>query len=262
MFLFYIDNDTLVCLKWSSALTNKLSELANLEVGKQYTFSFKTTSTRNYIWINGAGVALENGKTYTITQAMLDGKLAFYSYDTSDSQPAVYSNIQIEEGAEATDYQPYNGAIVHEKDNPHPMLDCFSLTLNANQIVDYSDRKYLQFDIVPNNEYFKTNTDRNVFTALKDCKIKINGTLVFKDPTFTKVDVQIETNYETIFNSIVRSSTTVAAINNMFFDIGTPIIDMKAGDRFTISMTKSGIGDTTAVLTKYYTYVNVEVFKS
>ena len=41
---------------------------------------------------------------------------ASYSYAVSVGDTFTFSDIQIEEGSVATDYQPYNGAIVHEKE--------------------------------------------------------------------------------------------------------------------------------------------------
>lgn len=55
----------------------------------------------------------------TITLSETCYSLNFYagtSYNNSNGDTFTYSDIQLEEGSTATDYQPYNGAIVHEKD--------------------------------------------------------------------------------------------------------------------------------------------------
>ena len=47
---------------------------------------------------------------------------ASHGYVASVDDTFTYSDIQIEEGSVATDYQPYNGAIVHEKELSNPNL--------------------------------------------------------------------------------------------------------------------------------------------
>ena len=57
-----------------------------------------------------------NNKTITLSENCYS--INFYagtSYANSNGDTFTYSDIQIEEGSVATDYQPYNGAIVHEK---------------------------------------------------------------------------------------------------------------------------------------------------
>ena len=57
----------------------------------------------------------EKAYTNTITQDDKANRLYFW-YDTGDTFNNVEFGIQVEEGSVATEYQPYNGAIVHEKD--------------------------------------------------------------------------------------------------------------------------------------------------
>ena len=119
---FYVENNTLVALKWLTYTNETLGDLADLVVGKTYTFSFKTTSTRDYIYLRNAleGVAknIYKGTTVVMTQTLLNSTLGLYCYDSSAAQSATYSEIQIEEGAVATEYQPYNGVITHNNDAP------------------------------------------------------------------------------------------------------------------------------------------------
>lgn len=99
---------------------SSLTNLCNLKPNIPYTLSYVTSNGRSYIYqynsIN-TGFNWSNGETKIFTQEELnkisDNLLLFYG---SDTEAATYSNIQIEEGSVATDYQPYNGAIVHEKD--------------------------------------------------------------------------------------------------------------------------------------------------
>lgn len=112
-------DDTVICTLWYRPINQKLSEIADLEVGKTYVFSFNTTSSRQTLYLTGSYTGeIWQGRPYTITQEMLDSKLVFYSAQSGSTNPATYSNMQIEEGTVATDYQPYNGAITHNNDAP------------------------------------------------------------------------------------------------------------------------------------------------
>ena len=99
---------------------SSLTNLCNLKPNIPYTLSYVTNNGNSYIYqyIEGStGFAWNNGETKTFTQAELDriGNNLLLLYGSTDST-VTYSNIQIEEGSTSTDYQPYNGAIVHEKE--------------------------------------------------------------------------------------------------------------------------------------------------
>ena len=85
-----------------------LSQLApGLEVGKTYTLSFNTTGIAKYIYLDPPyGSTWRSGASKTITQDMLNSKVAFYG-SHPDLTPQTISNIQIEEGDTVTPYQPY-----------------------------------------------------------------------------------------------------------------------------------------------------------
>ena len=90
---------------------------------------------------------------------------ASHSYVASSGDTFTFSDIQIEEGSVATDYQPYNGAIVHEKEIEITTGDA---TLNTDVIssgevswvkqgklvvVSFSDLKF-KGAVAHNNLYF------------------------------------------------------------------------------------------------------------
>lgn len=100
--------------------TSNLIDLCNLKPNIPYTLSYVTSNGRNYIYQYddpNTGFNWSVGETKIFTQEEInkigDNLLLFYG---SETDVVTYSNIQIEEGSVATDYQPYNGAIVHEKD--------------------------------------------------------------------------------------------------------------------------------------------------
>lgn len=58
-----------------------------------------------------------SSRTFTLTEDCEQiGYYASYQWNTGANDTFSFSDIQIEEGSVATDYQPYNGAIVHEKE--------------------------------------------------------------------------------------------------------------------------------------------------
>lgn len=71
----------------------------------------KESPSGSIIYVNNT----EKAYTNTITQDDKANRLYFW-YDTGDTFNNVEFGIQVEKGSVATDYQPYNGAIVHEKD--------------------------------------------------------------------------------------------------------------------------------------------------
>jgi len=86
-----------------------LSYLApELQVGHTYTLRFSRTvgGGENYIYLRGVNTIWQNGATKTITQDMLDSKILFYANGLNTT--SVISKFQIEEGTQATPYQPYN----------------------------------------------------------------------------------------------------------------------------------------------------------
>lgn len=186
---FYVENNTLVALKWLTYTSETLCDLADLVVGKTYTFSFKTTSTRDFIYLRNAseGVAknIYNGTTVVMTQTLLDSTLGLYCYDSSAAQSATYSEIQIEEGSVVTSYQPYNGLITHNND--------------ATVLFAESERQKSKnlFNINGGSNYKSSNQDRYL----------INGETLSTDNDYTllspsgfKLDTTPNTDYTVSFN--------------------------------------------------------------
>ena len=80
----------------------------NLEVGKTYTLSADTTGTGNRIYLNITKRAWQFGQSLTITEEDLQSDVVWYANGTDTTFTAVISNIQIEEGTVATEYEPYS----------------------------------------------------------------------------------------------------------------------------------------------------------
>ena len=109
-------NGTITLYKYYNQLANTLKEIADLEVGKTYVLSLESTGDVKQIYLSNTAVLWHSGTPLTITQEMLNDKVAIYG-DSSIGN-ATLSKIQIEEGTVATDYQPYYGVIVHKNDAP------------------------------------------------------------------------------------------------------------------------------------------------
>lgn len=85
-----------------------LFDLANLEVGKTYTLSADSTGTAKFIYLNKSAFIWYFGQSRQITQDDLDSDVVWYANGDNDTSfTAVVSNIQIEEGTKATEYEKF-----------------------------------------------------------------------------------------------------------------------------------------------------------
>ena len=138
-----------------------------MKVGQPYSFSayinnFTSSSSSQvnysarFMYTDGTGdeaqtqAIIGQRVSFTLTPAKEVDYILFRLLRTGEkvNMSGVVSNIQIEEGSVATDYQPYNGAIVHEKQlpkittlwtNPNPSNDFSSQTITlANDNYDYA----------------------------------------------------------------------------------------------------------------------------
>lgn len=92
----------------SSAVSTKatLRQLApTLKEGKVYTLSFNSTGTDKYIYLSESQNGWNNRTARIINEADLESTVFLYASGVNTT--ATISSIQIEEGAVATDYEPY-----------------------------------------------------------------------------------------------------------------------------------------------------------
>lgn len=83
----------------------KLSELVNLKSGETYMLTADTTGSEKKIYLFEAQLVWDFGTSKIITQEMLDSRITFYA--SGESTSAIITNIQIEKGQIATEYEPY-----------------------------------------------------------------------------------------------------------------------------------------------------------
>ena len=93
-------------------LAQKLSDLCPaLKVGDVATLSFTSDSTYSkHIYMHGLGTTWNVGMSITMTEEILNSYVCLYGYAESDplyGQENLISNIQVEKGIVATEYEPY-----------------------------------------------------------------------------------------------------------------------------------------------------------
>lgn len=81
-----------------------------LQVGKIYTFNAVTESYSNNVYLPKVGKSWVFGQPMVMTEDILNSSLTFYGLSAQHNQGVgncLISNIQVEEGTVATDYEPY-----------------------------------------------------------------------------------------------------------------------------------------------------------
>ena len=116
-----VSNNQINLTQYYALSSNNFTDLVNLKPNTNYVFSCKSTATEPASTQIAISSSLETVYWYentskSFTQEEINAMTTFYIYGNRDNSASVISEIQIEEGTEATEYQPYNGSIVHEKD--------------------------------------------------------------------------------------------------------------------------------------------------
>lgn len=110
---FTVENDTITIvtpLETSSNSKKTLKEICpSLKAGDVCTLTAESTSKSKYIYLTVAATSWFFGATKTITQAMLDSKIRFYTDAIGAS--AVISKFMINYGDVAAPYKPYRAPI-------------------------------------------------------------------------------------------------------------------------------------------------------
>lgn len=175
----------------------------------------------NGTYISGNNVERNTRENKRKTFTVPVGRISFYASTTfagGTNDTFTFSNIQIEEGEVVTDYQPYNGAIVHEKEaerhdvvydqatKPIPLGNTVAYTSGINGTVEMNLSKYRfirvyfhhnkhQYDLIANCAVGKTGSvlgiadDNNIMALLVSCTktsftLRKNGYFVVPAMTF------------------------------------------------------------------------------
>lgn len=89
----------------------KLATLCSgCEAGKTYILTADSPSQHQYLYLDGANTTWHFGTARVVTEAMLNSFVVLYGYNMeqeSNTKECIISNIQIELGDTATEYEPY-----------------------------------------------------------------------------------------------------------------------------------------------------------
>lgn len=214
--------------------------------------------------------SIRTSETRTINSQF--DELRFYGGKPNYAYDFTFSQVQLEQGSVATDYQPYNGAIVHEKN-----LIEKSMTLIDKIYVPNETYSQLRFDNIPNREgNYKLIVIGSVDTAY-DGSIKINDTDL--------KSITLRTNSDDVTADNIFGDTALIRVDNGFrIDaeisvtdtyVGTPIameiknISMSSNnkiyERKTSSLIRDGKGITSITIdigtSKFYRGTQAFLYK-
>lgn len=133
--------------------SKSLKDLAPyLVVGKTYVLSAQSQSINKLFYFSNSSAQLSKlvyfGTSFELTEALFNAKISIYGLDTTNNQgtgDCVISNIQIEEGTTATEYEPYCEHVLNIPSEIQA-LEGYGLGIDATcrNYVDLKNRKYIQ----------------------------------------------------------------------------------------------------------------------
>lgn len=141
----------------------KISDICpQLQIGQTATLSLVSTGSIKYIYLFEKKEIWISGNSKTIDQKILDSRIVYYASGLGTS--ATISDIQVEIGAEATEYEPYTGGV------PSPNPD-YAQEMQAVEIGDlYSVGKNLL-----NNKNFKNKSNGDTTGVATETGVTITG---------------------------------------------------------------------------------------
>ena len=129
-----------------AVMQGNVKDITKMQAGKTYIITANSTSsTGHFVYLNGSKKVWWWGQKYTPTQADIDGWIAFYKA-TNDSEEGVttgaaITNVQIEEAAAATEYEPYHAPVTTTISLPAPLSAGEYISYTAQAIVHADDTK-------------------------------------------------------------------------------------------------------------------------
>ena len=194
----------------SAAKTNgKLSDYCpNLQVGKTYILSANSTGLGKKIYLGTSKFTWKYNTTRTITQQDLDSPVYFYANDKSgDTSIITISNIQIEEGNVATDYESY-----HEETTNIYLNEPLRQIGNYTDYIDFKSGKVIRntnSNILSGNEgYANQNGEYDT-----DNKILFSITLSTNDTNNLMSNRKMLCNYFLPSDKSVQSNLDITGVN-------------------------------------------------
>ena len=129
-----------------AVMQGNVKDITKMQAGKTYIITANSTSsTGHFVYLNGSKKVWWWGQKYTPTQADIDGWIAFYKA-TNDSEEGVttgaaITNVQIEEAAAATEYEPYHAPVTMTISLPAPLSAGEYISYTAQAIIHADDTK-------------------------------------------------------------------------------------------------------------------------
>lgn len=129
-----------------AVVQGNVKDMTKMQAGKTYIITANSTSsTGHFVYLNGSKKVWWWGQKYTPTQADIDSWIAFYKA-TDDSEEgvttgAVITNVQIEESAAATGYEPYHAPVTTTISLPAPLSAGEYISYTAQAIIHADDTK-------------------------------------------------------------------------------------------------------------------------
>mgnify|MGYP004619036029 FL=1 len=129
-----------------AVMQGNVKDITKMQAGKTYIITANSTSsTGHFVYLNGSKKVWWWGQKYTPTQADIDGWIAFYKA-TNDSEEGVttgaaITNVQIEEAAAATKYEPYHAPVTTTISLPAPLSAGEYISYTAQAIIHADDTK-------------------------------------------------------------------------------------------------------------------------
>ena len=166
-----------------------------------YVFSMKRSnpeSNRGSYFLEAAKDFLENTPT-ELTDALLDNHIAWYNNPDSEVENAI-SEIQIEIGTEATDYEPYTGG------QPSPSPDY------PQEIVSAGSDGKIGVEVRGKNLFELTGIRDNEYLRIE----KIENNTIYARPTNMNAESPGTTNYS---NGWVNFSEKIKVISGILYTI-------------------------------------------
>ena len=146
----------------------RVSKLTNMIAGKTYVISAESSySTGHFVYFNGSNRVIQWGTPFIPTQKDIDGNIFFYKHTEStppddNAKNVTITNVQIEEGLTATDYEPYQLPI---ETNIY-LKDPLRKSKDFADYIDFANSKIIR------------NIDEVKFTGTENWQMATSGSLL------------------------------------------------------------------------------------
>lgn len=146
----------------------KVSTITNMIVGRTYVISAESSySTGHFVYFSGSSRVVKWDTPFIPTQKDIDNNIIFYKHTESnppddDAKNVTITNVQIEEGLTATNYEPYQ----------QPIETNIYLKEPLRKSKDFAD--YIDFA----NSKIIRNIDEVKFTGMENWQMVTSGSLL------------------------------------------------------------------------------------